>query len=119
MGLGTKLGEPDGSAEAGWICNDVSDHCETVTVEQVVVVGWIEAGVEEGIAFELPDDFTVCGAAGEHKGSAWSGVGAEDWEHIALSFVVQVEEAVPGEDAVEGFGEGEGSHIRYERVLGG
>lgn len=69
------------------------------------------------LAFELSDDFSVRWPGSEHQGCPTAGMASEYREHPALSVVVQMEKAVPGENTVESHWQTERSHIGYECVL--
>lgn len=58
-------------------------------------------------------------AAGEQQCAAGTCVALKNGKHRGLVFRSEVEEAVPGEDAVEAAAEGEGAHVGNDPLLSG
>ena len=63
------------------------------------------------LALEAPQGLAMFRAAGEHQGRPRRGVHPEHGEHAPLIVVAQVEQAVPGEDAVERLAKGQDPHV--------
>jgi hypothetical protein len=104
-------GQPNRTTAAGAVFRDGSNNIEVVTVEQLPVFGGVEARVVERVAFKTTDAFAVGGPACEHQSRARRSMSPKDRKHAPLTVMIQVEEAVPGEDSVEGASQGQRSHI--------
>lgn len=112
------LGEPDGVVAAGGVIGDVGNDCEASKIEEVAVLGGVEAGVVEGLILECADGFAVGRAGGEKQGGARRGVLGEDGEHGALVIGGEMKEAVPGDDAGEALVAGKGAHVGDKPSVG-
>lgn len=93
-----------GAVTAVWVLQGLLDDVEAVLLKQRFIFGGIEAGMEHIDAFAAvygtPERASFM-ATGESEHRTWFGVIIEGSEHGALICLVQVEEAVPGENDIE------------------
>lgn len=97
----TELGEPDRAAAAGLVFRYSGDDGKTFAFKQLPVFGRIKACVIQALSFKASDGLAIRGPTREHQRGAWRGVRPEYWEHSPLIFAVQMEEAIPSENAVK------------------
>ncbi len=96
-----ELGEPNRAAAASLVFCHLGDDAKTCGFQQILVFGSIKAGVIQGLSFNATNGLAMRRSTREHQRGAWRGVRPEYREHPPLIFVVQMEEAVPGENAMK------------------
>src|SRR5436305_14613167 len=94
-----------------WVFDHTRHHLQAVLVEQGVVLRAVYARMVQAFPRKGPDCLAMRWTAREHQRSARSGVLAENRKHPALMFVTQMEEAVPGENTVEGMVQSQFPHV--------
>src|SRR3546814_7885359 len=92
----------DGGAAAGRILRDLLDHTEAVDRKKPDIFVMGEARVIEGFSRELAHRHAGKMAGREHQHRAGRRQTGEDRKHRALVVRVEMEEAVPGDNAAEG-----------------
>lgn len=97
----TGLGKPNRTATASLVFRQGSDDVEAGVFKQCPILGGIKAGVIQGFPFKASHGLAMGGSAREHQRGTGCGVRPEYREHSSLILVAQVEETVPGENAVK------------------
>src|SRR4051794_31192434 len=83
------------------VIDGVCDHLESELIQQSLVFGGVQACMIQGVAAILADAFAVVRAAVEHQHRAFACMLCEDGEHSPLRIVIEMEETIPGQNAVE------------------
>jgi hypothetical protein len=92
---------------------------EAPLLQQLAVLGSIQARMKKRFSFQLPEDHSVRGPRGEHKCGSLRGMIPKCPKNLPLIAVVEMKEAVPRNDAVKSSRQTESPHIRYLRMLFG
>src|SRR6476469_5407995 len=93
--------KPNGMLSTGRIIGNVALHRESVTRQELLVFSRVEARVVERLATVGAKGLAGRRAAGEHERCTLPCVGGKAGEHGPLIARLQMEKAVPGEEAVE------------------
>jgi hypothetical protein len=111
-----ELREPDRVAPNVGILDHMRHHDEADPLEQVALFEAIEARVKEWLASVRADGFAVRWSARELQCRTRGGVPAKDREHPPLVVMVEMKEAVPGEEAIEGAAQRQRPHVRHTPI---
>ncbi|CAN5442083.1 hypothetical protein BH10ACI4_BH10ACI4_28380 [soil metagenome] len=112
-----RLSKPHRTAPAIFILSHGRDHSEPMFFKQVLVLRGIKTCMVERFSFENSNRLTMESPRSEHEGGSRGGVCAKSQKHVLLVFLIKMEEAVPGKDALKLLIERQASHIGNEGTL--
>ena len=99
--LAPRMRKPDRPSAGLRILNNVRNDFKSYAGQQLGIFGGPEARVIERVATVSSDCFAVSGAGVEHQHRGRSGVPGKDVKHTSLIVVIEMEKAVPGQNALE------------------
>ncbi len=111
------LGQPHGPAASLGIFGYLPDHVEPMLFQQPLIFRKVQARVIKRIAPVFAHRHTMLRSGVEHEVRSHFGVAGENREHLALTVEVEVEKAVPRQDAVKAAPQRYLTHIGHDPFL--